>query len=421
VTTSRSAVAGLIAAQYISLAGNMITVIALPLYVLSSTGSVTATGLAGFFATAPIVIGGALGGVLVDRIGFRRSSIISDVASGVTIAAVPLLASTVGLPFWALLALVFASGLLDTPGQAARTALLPELVAATGISLERAVGGFSAASRAAQLTGAPIAGLLVAWLGPLTVLAVDAGTFALSALLVVWCVPRARDSRADGVGSATPQQVQGYWAQLGAGLRFLRTQPLLRAVVGMVLITNLFDAARGSVLLPVYADTRLQGAVAFGLVVGAMGGGALIGSLAYGLVGGRWPRRATFVISFVLAGAPPFAAMAAGAPLWVLLTITGLSGLAGGALNPILGVVVLERVPVEMRATVNGLINAGCWAAVPLGSLLGGFGVEHLGLSGALWLSGGLYFLVTLTPLRGGPWRTMERPIQQGAGATGGS
>ncbi|RIJ71166.1 MFS transporter [Nakamurella silvestris] len=387
----------------------MITVIALPLYVLSTTGSVTATGIAGFFATLPIVIGGALGGVLVDRIGFRRSSIISDLVSGVTIAAVPLLAMTVGLPFWALLLLVFASGLLDTPGQAARTALLPELVATANMSLERAVGGFSAASRAAQLTGAPIAGLLVAWLGPLAVLVVDAATFVLSAALVLGCVPTG-GVRTPVVGEAE----SGYWAQLRGGLRFVRTQPLLRAIVLMVLVTNLFDAARGSVLLPVYADSQLDGAVAFGLVVGAMGGGSLIGSLVYGAVGARWPRRATFVISFVLAGAPPYIAMAAGANLTLLLVITALSGLAGGTLNPILGVLMLERVPVGMRATVNGLVNAGCWAAVPLGSLVAGFGVEHLGLTAMFWVVGVLYLLVTLSPLRGGPWRTMERPAVSG-------
>ena len=79
------------------------------------------------FATVPIVIGGALGGVLVDRFGWRRSGIVADAASGLTVLAIPVLAGLGMLPFPLLLALVFLSNLLDTPGSTARTAQLPEL------------------------------------------------------------------------------------------------------------------------------------------------------------------------------------------------------------------------------------------------------------------------------------------------------
>ncbi|MFV2113809.1 hypothetical protein ACFHW0_15925 [Micromonospora sp. LOL_025] len=114
-TSRRAPLLGLLVGHAVSLTGNMLTLIALPLYVLAETDSLAATGLAGAFATAPVVLGGAFGGVLVDRIGYRRASVLADLVSGVTIAAVPLLHATVGLPFPALLALVFVSGLLDTP------------------------------------------------------------------------------------------------------------------------------------------------------------------------------------------------------------------------------------------------------------------------------------------------------------------
>ncbi len=50
-------------------------------------------------ATVPVVLGAALGGVLVDRLGHRRTSVLADVVSGVALAAVPVLEPTVGLPF----------------------------------------------------------------------------------------------------------------------------------------------------------------------------------------------------------------------------------------------------------------------------------------------------------------------------------
>lgn len=412
---------GLILGHAVSLTGNMLTFIALPLYVLFETGSAAATGLVGAFATAPVVLGGAFGGVLVDRIGYRRASIAADIVSGVTIAAVPLLAGTVGLPFWALLVLVFATGLLDTPGRTARTALLPEAAALAGVPIERAVGFYEATERGARLIGAPVAGLLVATFGALTVLAVDAVTFALSAVLIAVLVPRvlraaktdAAAASADGAaadGAAATGGRAGYWREFAEGFRFLLREPLLRLIVLMVMFTNLFDAAKATVLLPVVADRQLGGATAFGILVGAMGAGALTGSVVFGMYGHRLPRRPTFVVAFLIAGGPPFLALAAGFDLPTLIAVYAVAGLAAGAINPMLGAIELERIPAGLRARVYGVIGAGCWAAMPLGSLGAGFAVTHFGTTATLTIAGGCYLLLALTPLLGGAWRTMARP-----------
>ncbi|MEV0429783.1 MFS transporter [Micromonospora sp. NPDC050495] len=405
----RAPLAGLLGAHVVSLTGNMLTLIALPLYVLAETGSAAATGLTGAFATAPVVLGGAFGGVLVDRIGYRRASVLADLVSGVTVAAVPLLHATVGLPFPALLGLVFVSGLLDTPGQTARNALLPEAATAAGVPIERAVGWFEATERGARLIGAPVAGLLVSLLGALPVLAVDAATFAVSALMVAILVPRSL--QADAAAEAGSG---GYWRDFATGLRFLLREPLVRAVVLLILVTNLFDAAKSNVLLPVVATRELGGASAFGLLVGAMGGGALVGSLLFSAVGHRLPRRATFVTAFAVAGAPPFWALAAAPPLPVVMAVFALAGLAAGAINPLIGAVKLERIPAHMRARVFGVVGAGAWAAMPLGALGAGVAAERFGTTGPLLAIGAVYLLVVLTPLLGGPWRDMRRPAPEG-------
>ncbi|MFI2647783.1 MFS transporter [Micromonospora fulviviridis] len=397
--------AGLLTAHTVSLTGNMLTLIALPLYVLAETGSPAATGLAGAFATAPVVLGGAFGGVLVDRIGYRRASVLADLVSGVTVAAVPLLHATVGLPFPALLGLVFVSGLLDTPGQTARIALLPEAATAAGVPIERAIGWFEATERGSRLIGAPVAGLLVSALGALPVLAVDAATFAVSALAVAVLVPASLRPAADPGG-----QSAGYWRDLAAGLRFLAREPLLRAMVLLVLVTNLFDATKSNVLMPVVAARDLGGAAAFGLLVGAMGGGALVGSLLFSAVGHRLPRRATFVTAFAVAGAPPFWALAAAPPLPVIAAVCVVSGLAAGAINPLIGAVKLERVPATMRARVYGVIGAGAWAAMPVGAVGAGLAADRFGTTATLVTVGSGYLLVVLTPLLGGPWRHLRRP-----------
>lgn len=415
VARRRAPLAGLLLSHAISLTGNMLTIIALPLYVLAETGSPAAMGVTGAFATAPIVLGGAFGGVIVDRIGYRRASVLADLVSCVTIAAVPLLDAAVGLPFWALLALVFVSGLLDSPGQTARTALLPEAATAAGVPIERAIGLFEATERGARLIGAPVAGLLVAAVGALPVLAIDAATFAVSAAVVLALVPAGMRPAADPDSAADADPAGaggggggGYWREFAVGLRFLLREPLLRAIVLLVLVTNFFDATKTNVLLPLVANRELGGATAFGLLVGAMGGGALLGSLAFGALGHRLPRRLTLVTAFAVAGPPPFLGLAAGLPLPLLAALFVVSGLAAGAINPLIGSVEFERVPPDMRARVFGVVGAGCWAAMPLGALSAGFASNRFGTTATLVTVGVCYLLVALSPLLGGPWRSMS-------------
>ncbi|MEC5184737.1 MFS family permease [Cryobacterium sp. MP_3.1] len=400
----------LLSAHAISQTGNVVTAFAIPFYVLGLGGSGVEVGVAAFFATAPVVIGGALGGVVVDRVGHRRAAIVADLVSGATVLTIPVLALTVGLPFWALLLLVFAGGLLDTPGQTARRVMLPSLTVRAGVRLEQSVGLLDGSERFARLIGASIAGLLVALVGPMAALFVNAATFAVSALLTwAFVAVLPADSLQPAAADRSDSPRTSYWADLAEGFRFVIHDPLMRLIVGLVLITNLFDAARGATLLPLYANDRLGGAAVLGLLVAVMGGCALVGNVAFGFVAHRVPRRLTFAACFALAGGPSSAAFALGAPLPVLVAMTALSGLAAGAINPILGTVELERVPPHMRGRVFGMINAGAWAGVPFGALLGGIAADTIGLAASFGIIAVAYTLVTLSPLTGGAWRQMER------------
>lgn len=416
VTTSargRTAIVGLLTAHAVSQTGNAITVLATPFYVIAQGGSGFEVGLASTFATLPIIIGGPLGGVLVDRIGYRRASLAADLASAVTVLTIAVLHSTIGLPFWGLLALLFLSGLLDTPGQTARTVLLPDLATAAGYPLERAMGLLTAIDRIALLVGAPVGGALVAGLGAANAFYVNAATFVLSAALVTLFVPRPEHVPHDPSGASPAPARPGYWRDLADGFLFLVREPLLRLIVCVVLITNALDAARFSVLLPLYGNERLDGAISVGLLSGALGGGAVAGSLLFGAVGHRIPRRPLFVVAFVLVGGPSSAAFALSAPFPALLVITSLTGFAAGAINPMIGTLRLELAPPAMRARVQSLMIAGAWAAIPIGALLGGAGADHLGLTTSFAVIGAIYVVVALTPLLGGSWKRMNITTKQ--------
>jgi len=386
-------------AAFFSLGGNAIALVAIPIIALTQTGSPLAAGVVGVFATVPLVIGGAFGGVLVDRFGYRASSIVADVASALTVLAIPVLHATVGLPFGALLALVFLGGLLDPPGDTAKTSITPDLAALARTPIARAAGAQSAVQRTATMVGAGAAGALVALLGPMPALVVDAGGFLISALLVLCFVPRrvaASDSpETDGAHERADASAGGFVA----GIRFVVTSPLLRAIVVLVTLTNAIDAAGVMVLKPLYATEVLGDPALLGFMVGCFAAGALAGSALFGVVGHKFSGRVMFATCFVLAGAPPYLAMSAGAPVPVLLPVLAASGLAAGALNPMIATAMYGLIPNGMRARVFGATTAGVAATMPLGAFLGGFAAEQFGLVPTLVVCGLLYVALGSSPL----------------------
>ena len=401
--TSRTPLAALLAANVISITGNRLTQLAIPWFVLQTTGSVAKTGLVGFFSLLPFVISSALGGVIVDRLGYRRASIVADLASGASVLSIPLLFHTVGLPLGALLALVFAGALLDAPGQTAREAILPQLIERAGTTLERGTSLFDGVSRGANMLGAPLAGVLIAVFGPANVLIVDAATFVVSAVLMRLFVP----AREPVDGEAAPER---YLAQLREGYAFLWRTPLVRAIVVMVLVTNMLDAAMGGVIMPVYADRILGSVVALGLMSGAMGATAFAGTLVFAWVGHRLPRVSTLVAGFTLGGPSRFFLLAALPGIGPVIAGFAIAGIGIGPINPIFGTLQYERVPEQLRARVFGAITAAVMAGAPLGALLGAACIESFGLRVTLLGFGAVYLACTLSPLYVRAWRDAARP-----------
>lgn len=389
-------------ADAISLTGNAVTQIAVPWFVLATTGSAALTALAVFFNFLPLVLAAFFGGVVVDRLGFRRTSVVADLASAGAVAAIPLLYSTVGLPLWALMALVFAGSLLDAPGATARAALLPDLVELAEVPMERASGIRAAIQQGATLAGAPLGGVLIAATGATNALWLDATSFLVSAGLVVALVPRPRRAApAEGDGGGH------FFAELRDGLRFLWQRPLVRALIAMVLLSNLVEAP-GPVVLAVLAREDYGGAADFGLLVGALGGGALAGALAYTVLGHRLPRRRTFLVCF--AGVPlGYLALAAVPPLPVAIAALVFAGFAAGPINPLIFTVMTEIVPTRMRGRVFGAVRAIAWAAIPLGILLGGLVVSAIGPASTFLAMGMLLALVVAYGCFDRAFRGMER------------
>ncbi len=325
------------------------------------------------------------GGAFVDRLGYKRASVIADLTSGFTVALIPLLYSTVGLPFWLLGTLVFVGALLDSPGSTARSALLPEAAQQAGWSIERASGVYAAVERGSRLAGAPLAGILIAFVGATNVLWMDAATFLVSAAAI--------SSAALAVPKPAPRS--RYLTELKEGFAFWRRDNVLLAITLTVTATNLLDSF-STVILPVLAATLYGSSVTLGLMLGALGAGSVVSALVFAATGRRLPRHKTFAVCFSLVALENLLLATFPPEIGAILVLFG-SGLASGPLNPIIHTVEFERVPPHMRGRVFGLTHAFAWMAMPLGVLLAGVLVEFVGLRATLLGAGVAYVITALT------------------------
>jgi MFS family permease len=399
---------GWLGAEGVSLVGTRVSMIALPFFVLTTTGSPEKTGLVALAEMLPLVVLKVLGGPIIDRVGARRVAISCDWASLAVVGAIPLLHGAGRLPFPAFLALVAVAGALRGPGDAAKSAMIPTLAATAEVPLERVTGLSSTVERTASMLGAAIAGGLVAVIGPANALVVDAVSFGVSALLLAWAIPaRTRQVSADQDADPAP-----YLEQLRAGWRFLRGDRVLVGITVMVALTNLIDLAWAAVLVPVWGIEHGGGAAAVGALFATFAGASAVGSLVAAAYGDRLPRYATYLVCFLVTGLPRFVLMGLDTPLWGILAFCVVAGVASGFLNPILGAVIYERVPEHLLGRVTSLSTACCWALMPLGGLLGGFLVGGAGLAAAMLVCGAAYFVVTMLPAVDPRWRDLDRRPQ---------
>lgn len=357
----------LLVANGVSGFGNEAAAVAIPWFVLQESGDPGAVGITGMAMLVPYVIATFLGGSLVDRLGFRRMSVVADLASGVTVAAIPLLHWTVGLHLGAVVALVFLGTLLDAPGITARQSMIPEIAGGAALPLERANAVFESVQQFKNVLGPLAAGVLIALFSPGLVLLLDGVSFAVSALLIGRGVPdvvAARAAATAGFRATVDRTLEG--------LRFIRGDRVLRWLAVMSMLGNLRIGPLFLVLMPVYADALFASPAALGVVLAAFGASAFVGALAYGAWARRVPRRVWYlgsqvglVACFVLLVALPGVAGATAA--------LALAGITSGTNRPFTATIRQERTPLALRGRVFGANLALIELASPLGMLAAGW------------------------------------------------
>lgn len=404
---------GVLTAQGLAWTGTRLSTIALPWFVLTTTDSAALTGIVVFAEMTPYVIMQVLAGPVIDQIGPRRISIAGDLVSMVAVAAIPLLYAADLLTLALLLPIVAIVGACRGPSDASKSVFIPAVTADARVPLERGTGLAGTVERLSSTVGPAIAGVVVAALGGPYALAITAALFGLGAVVIAWSTPARRTSQS----ADSPDR---YLTRLRAGAAFVRREPMLRSIVGMVAVTNLLDAAWSSVFLPVWARDTGQGPAVIGLVVGVMSAAAIVSSAVSAAVAHRMPRRPTYLIGFLLGGAPRFIVLALGAPTPIVVAVYMVSGFGMGFINPIIGAIQFERTPPEMYGRARTVTVAVAWAGIPIGPLIGGALVALTGLPPSLLVTGVAYLITTLIPAMQHEWAEMDRERSMGREGTNG-
>lgn len=403
-TRSRRGLVGVLTSDFVSLAGDRLLLVVVPWFVLSTTGSAAQTGLVAFCQITPFVIVQALAGPVIDRIGPRRIAITGDVVSMAVMVTVGSLYAVGGLHLWTLMALMAVAGAAEGPGRSAKAVFIPAVTRSARVPLEQGTGLITAIERTATVAGPAAGGFLVTTLGDAQALWLAAALFGVASLIVT--VTLTSELTPDRPGTT---EVGGYVAQLREGASFLRQDGLLRAITGMVIMTNLLDQAFTAVLLPVWARESGHGAATVGVVISVFAATSILAALAAAAIGGRLPRRVVYLVGFVIGGVPRFIAMAMGLPLWAVLVVFAVGGLGSGFINPIIGAVTYERIPDRLLGRVRTLTNALAWAGIPLGGPFAAVLLAVSGLTGSLLIVGGLYLAAIVVPGTRPEWSQLRR------------
>ena len=363
----KRAVGGLVAAELISVLGTRMTFLALPWFVLVTTGSAGKMSLVLAAEIAPMAILGIPSGALVQRIGSRSTMLLADFARGPILAAIPLLHAAGMLSFPLLLGLVALLGCFMPPYYASQRTILPELVGederlmSQGNSLIEGGAAFSA------LIGPAIAGLLIPFIGAPNVLYVDAATYFVAFLLVLVLVPR----RKPVVAAVRPKVL--------AGVRFLLGDKLLGPLAAVIVAFGFFMPGV-SAGLPVYAFTEFDGSARIaGLFYAALGAGALVGSLvAVMAVRKTAPLRLSGLAMLAFVGPPWVLPLL---PPWPVVFVALFAAMfCTPLINGPLIAVLTSRTPDELRAMVITAVISINTLAAPLGFVAAGLVIERWGV-----------------------------------------
>ena len=353
----------LLVAEVISTTGAQMTWLALPWFVLTTTGSPGQMTVVIMAELLGLAAAGLPSGHFVQRFGARNSMMIADAARAPLMLLVPALHWTGHLSLAALVVLAALLGALAAPYFTAQKVLVPEILGEDERVISQANALFQGALRATMLLGPPVGGVLIGVIGAANVLVVDGLTYVVSFALVALFVPKR---------APVAQEEQEDTRGLLAGLRFLFREPLLRIwgplfIAGDASWQAFFAAVPVLTIERFGADAKIAGALFAGF-----GAGALLGNfLSFRYLAQR-VEGLRLVAMTVMIQALPLWLLTLDVGAGVMFVAVLASGLGNGLCNPTIHSIFALRMPPAIRAKAMAAAGTLWGLGTPLGLVVAG-------------------------------------------------
>ncbi len=324
-------------------------------YVL--TGSALLLGLTGLARAGPHMVLSMVGGVAADRLDRVRLIQAGQAGNALLVAALAYLTFTGQVQVWHLYVVTFLNSAFSALTQPARTALIPALIEprrlVNAIALNATIGQF------AQIAGPALAGVAIAQLdlGPV---------YLINGALYLMAMASITGIR---VSMERPRVLESAWRSFVEGLDFVRTKPVILALLLLDVGATLFGSYRA--LLPVFAESLGVGVTGFGLLSAAPGVGALLGAgLILGL--GDFAYKGLYTLFGVLAYCVALVVLAISPWFTLALLAAALLGTTNSVQMIPRNTVILTISPDALRGRVESFRSMLAGGAPPLGYTLSG-------------------------------------------------
>ncbi len=374
-----------------SLLGDQFALIATPWLVLQISNDPLALGIVLALEGLPRAAFMLIGGAVTDRFAPRRVMVAADVIRGLLTAAMAAVVLAGVVQMWMLFAFALSFGLVAGFAIPAENSIVPTLVGRDDLQ-----AGNALIMGATQLTafvgptlaGAVIAGFSSSLSGIGLAFVIDTVTFAVSAT----AFSLIRDRRRGTVDPST----FGLWSSIGDGVRSVWVDEAMRFVFSVLVAVNLFVVGPLMVGIPLVAHQRLpQGAMAFGILMGAFAVGNLTGYLVAGAT--RRPSSAIMraIVVGVLAGfGAVIASLGVATHLWFDTALLAGLGVGNGYLGISLFTWIQARTPEHMLGRTMSLVTFASLGLVSISQAAAGT-VARWDLDALFLFSGGLVLATT--------------------------
>jgi MFS family permease len=389
----------LLGGRLVSQLGDSLQFLALPLLVITLTGSSTQAGFLLGSQTVVYLGFGLVAGALVDQWDRKATMIWCEIGRGVVTASIPIAAAfgVLGMP--QLYAAAVLNGLLSTMFGAANSSALPNIV--TTSELPSALGAAGAMSNALRIVGGSAAGIAFAVSRMLP--------FAFNAVSFLVSVAALRRIRANfqQVRATRPAAPRVLVTDIGRGLAWLWHKPVIRTLALLDAADSLRYGA-GYLLIIMLARRLHANPTEVGMVFTAAGAGALLGSLLAPALTRRFPLGAlSITMLWVEAMAFPFYAVAPA--WWLLLVVAFVESVVSPVYTVALDSYRLAVTPDALRGRVTSAIEALTTGGAAIGTMASGALIALLGAPTLTIILAGWLTLLALVATLSGTVRTASR------------